>query len=182
MSQMVAIQLEIPDDLARFRLPSGVNTRLQELLDRQDSGKRLTAAERKARGWSTSPRCFRCSGCGWNRPVAVERRGHERHSRSLTSTGRVASGKPMQYCHLAQKGQEATFHVDHILPKAVGGRTTAANLALACVSCSLRKEARRSLQSNRIPTEELPCFIPPPAVARPLSLGRISSCRANADG
>jgi len=47
MPQMVAIQLEVPDDLARFRLPPGVNTRLQELLDRQDSGKRLTAAERK---------------------------------------------------------------------------------------------------------------------------------------
>ena len=47
MSQMVAIQLEVPDDLARFRLPPGVNIRLQELLDRQDSGKRLTSAERK---------------------------------------------------------------------------------------------------------------------------------------
>ena len=47
MSQIVAIQMEVPDDLARFKLPSGVNTRLQELLDRQDSGKRLTAAERK---------------------------------------------------------------------------------------------------------------------------------------
>jgi len=33
MPQMVAIQLEVPDDLARFRLPPGVNTRLQELLD-----------------------------------------------------------------------------------------------------------------------------------------------------
>ena len=51
MPQMVAIQLEVPDDLARFRLPPGVNTRLQELLDRQDSGKRLTPSERKeARG------------------------------------------------------------------------------------------------------------------------------------
>ena len=47
MSQMVAIKLEVPDDLARFRLPPGVNIRLQELLDRQDSGKRLTSAERK---------------------------------------------------------------------------------------------------------------------------------------
>ena len=47
MSQMVAIQLEVPDDLARFRLPPGVNIRLQKLLERQDSGKRLTTAERK---------------------------------------------------------------------------------------------------------------------------------------
>lgn len=47
MSQMVAIQLEVPDDLARFRLPPAVDTRLQVLLDRQDSGERLTTAERK---------------------------------------------------------------------------------------------------------------------------------------
>jgi hypothetical protein len=47
MSQMVTIKLDVPDDLARFRLPPAVNTRLQELLDRQDSGKRLTPAERK---------------------------------------------------------------------------------------------------------------------------------------
>lgn len=47
MSQAVAILIEVPDDLAQFRLPRGVNSRLQELLNRQDSGKRLTAAERK---------------------------------------------------------------------------------------------------------------------------------------
>ena len=47
MSQTVAIKLEVPNDLARFRLPPGVNSRLQELLDRQDGGKRLTSAERK---------------------------------------------------------------------------------------------------------------------------------------
>jgi hypothetical protein len=49
-----------------------------------------------------------------------------------------------EYCGLAQEGQEATFHLDHISPKASGGPTTAENLALARVSCSLRKEARRS--------------------------------------
>ena len=47
-------------------------------------------------------------------------------------------------CGLAQEGQEAKFHVDHIAPVSAGGRTTARNLALARVSCSLRKEARRS--------------------------------------
>ena len=47
MPHVVAIELEMPDDLARFRLPLAVNKRLQALLDRQDSGARLTAAERK---------------------------------------------------------------------------------------------------------------------------------------
>ena len=47
MSHVVAIELEMPNDLARFRLPLAVNKRLQELLDRQDRGERLTSAERK---------------------------------------------------------------------------------------------------------------------------------------
>lgn len=48
-----------------------------------------------------------------------------------------------EYCGLAQAGQEATFHVDHVTPVAAGGETTLDNLALACVSCSLRKGARQ---------------------------------------
>ena len=46
MSQVVSIQLEMPGDLAHFRLPPGVDARLQELLDRQDRGDALSAAER----------------------------------------------------------------------------------------------------------------------------------------
>jgi hypothetical protein len=45
---------------------------------------------------------------------------------------------------LAQDGQEATFHIDQIGPRATSGPTVADNLAFACVSCSLRKAARRS--------------------------------------
>ena len=56
---------------------------------------------------------------------------------------RRADGR-CEYCGLAQAGQEATFHVDHVIPQSTGGPTAADNLALACVSCSLRKEARRS--------------------------------------
>jgi hypothetical protein len=48
-----------------------------------------------------------------------------------------------EYCRLAQAGQEAIFHVDHVVPKAASGATAAENLALACVSCSLRKGARQ---------------------------------------
>lgn len=49
-----------------------------------------------------------------------------------------------EYCGLSQAGQEATFHIDHVLPRVDGGPTTLENLALACVSCSLRKGARRT--------------------------------------
>jgi hypothetical protein len=47
MSQVVAIELEVPDDLAGFQLPPGVQTRLQALLDRQDHGATLSTAERQ---------------------------------------------------------------------------------------------------------------------------------------
>lgn len=47
MSNMVSFELDVPDDLAKFRLPKGVHARLQELLDRQDRGEPLTAAERR---------------------------------------------------------------------------------------------------------------------------------------
>jgi hypothetical protein len=49
-----------------------------------------------------------------------------------------------EYCLLAQVGQEATFHIDHIVPEAHAGETAEANLALACISCSLRKGARQT--------------------------------------
>ena len=56
---------------------------------------------------------------------------------------RRAAGR-CEYCELAQEGQEATFHIDHVVPVAAGGQTSLDNLALACVSCSLRKAARQT--------------------------------------
>jgi hypothetical protein len=52
------------------------------------------------------------------------------------------AGNRCEYCGLSQLGQEATFHIDHIIPVAENGPTVSENLALACVSCSLRKGAR----------------------------------------
>jgi HNH endonuclease len=54
------------------------------------------------------------------------------------------AGNRCEYCGLAQAGQEALFHVDHVKPVDAGGKTVLENLALACVSCSLRKGARRT--------------------------------------
>jgi hypothetical protein len=47
MSQTIALELLIPDDMAGFRLPPGVDERLTLLLDRQDGGRRLSKAERQ---------------------------------------------------------------------------------------------------------------------------------------
>jgi hypothetical protein len=47
MPKSVDVHLQMPDDLSRLRLPAGVDTRLQQLLDRQDQGMPLTTAERE---------------------------------------------------------------------------------------------------------------------------------------
>jgi hypothetical protein len=56
----------------------------------------------------------------------------------------LRAGQRCEYCRLSQLGQEAAFHIDHVRPRAAGGPTTADNLALACVSCSLRKWAKQT--------------------------------------
>lgn len=47
MTQQVLVEIEMPAALNRFKLPSGVNARLQKLLDRQDHGETLSASERR---------------------------------------------------------------------------------------------------------------------------------------
>lgn len=64
-----------------------------------------------------------------------------------------------EYCGLAQVGQEATFHIDHVLPVSADGPTTEENLALACTSCSLRKEARRTA-ADPMTGRKVPLFHP----------------------
>ena len=64
-------------------------------------------------------------------------------SQSLHAEVVGRAGNRCEYCQLAQAGQEATFHVDHVTPRVAGGMTISSNLALACVSCSLRKGAKR---------------------------------------
>lgn len=51
-----------------------------------------------------------------------------------------------EYCGLSQLGQADTFHIDHVIPVVAGGSTTAENLALACVSCSLYKGGRQDVE------------------------------------
>ncbi|MBI5385329.1 MAG: HNH endonuclease [Verrucomicrobia bacterium] len=64
-----------------------------------------------------------------------------------------------EYCGLAQVAQEATFHADHVIPVSAGGRTALENLALACVSCSLRKGARQTAIDPHT-SREFPLFNP----------------------
>jgi hypothetical protein len=64
-----------------------------------------------------------------------------------------------EYCGLSQRGQAATFHVDHIFPVSAGGQTASDNLALACVGCSLHKAARVTVP-DPLTNELIPIFHP----------------------
>lgn len=71
----------------------------------------------------------------------------------------LRAGNRCEYCRLSQLGQEAAFHMDHVIPRAAGGPTTAGNLALACVSCSLRKWANQTAVDPDT-GDEVPLFNP----------------------
>ncbi len=43
----VLVELDLPRDWRKFRLPRALHDRLQELLDRQDQVRRLSARERR---------------------------------------------------------------------------------------------------------------------------------------
>lgn len=69
------------------------------------------------------------------------------------------AGNRCEYCLLSQLGQEATFHIDHAIPVVAGGPTTLDNLALACVSCSLRKGSKQNAPDGAAGAET-PLFNP----------------------
>lgn len=69
------------------------------------------------------------------------------------------AGNRCEYCGLSQAGQEAVFHIDHIIPSSAGRDDDPQNLALACVSCSLRKGARQHLPDPET-QESIPVFNP----------------------
>ena len=47
MTRSVVIELDLPKDWQRFRLPRALDERLQELLDKQDLEGKLTRRERR---------------------------------------------------------------------------------------------------------------------------------------
>lgn len=47
MTQRALVKIEMPFSVEQFKLPKGVNKRLQDLLDRQDKGEKLSSAEKK---------------------------------------------------------------------------------------------------------------------------------------
>ena len=58
----------------------------------------------------------------------------------------LRAGQRCEYCQRSQLGQEATFHIDHVVPRAAGGPATADNLALASVSPTSGANTTRTSQ------------------------------------
>jgi hypothetical protein len=52
------------------------------------------------------------------------------------------AGGRCEYCRMHQSLQGATFHVEHVVPRAAGGSSELENLAWACPACNLRKSDR----------------------------------------
>ncbi len=46
-----------------------------------------------------------------------------------------------EYCRAPQMVIGQTFHIDHIVPKAERGKTSAENLCLACAHCNIAKSS-----------------------------------------
>lgn len=47
MARSVVIEVELPAAVRQFRFPKALDRRLQDLLDKQDRGEKLTPAERQ---------------------------------------------------------------------------------------------------------------------------------------
>ena len=69
------------------------------------------------------------------------------------------AGERCEYCHLPKRGQVATFPIDHILPRGMGGETALENLALACPHCNAHKWAYTSARDPDS-GESVPLFNP----------------------
>ncbi len=67
---------------------------------------------------------------------------------SWAETMRLAEGRAggrCEYCRMHQSLQGATFHVEHIRPRAEGGSDDLDNLAWACPGCNLKKSNRQTI-------------------------------------
>lgn len=52
------------------------------------------------------------------------------------------AGGACEYCRLLQAAAGVTFHIEHVLPRSMGGKTALSNLALSCPGCNLTKSER----------------------------------------
>ena len=57
----------------------------------------------------------------------------------LRALAEQRAGGRCEYCHAPQHVCGYRFHLDHILPKSLGGSDLLTNLSFSCASCNLAK-------------------------------------------
>lgn len=63
---------------------------------------------------------------------------------ALAAQVRTLAAGRCAFCQSAEALMGVTFEIDHIIPLAAGGTTSAANLCLSCPTCNRYKAARTS--------------------------------------
>jgi hypothetical protein len=58
------------------------------------------------------------------------------------------AGGACEYCRLLQDATGMTFHIEHVIPRILGGPTILTNLALSCPGCNLAKGQRISAEDS----------------------------------
>ncbi len=72
---------------------------------------------------------------------------------------RSRSNDRCEYCGLHQETQDATFHIEHIIPRKRGGSSNLDNLANSCVSCNFAKKVQISAR-DPVSGDIVPLFHP----------------------
>lgn len=80
-------------------------------------------------------------------------------SRALDQQVRDRAAGRCEYCRMHQSIQGATFHIEHVIPRSIGGADDLNNLVLACPSCNLHKSNRVGASDPKT-GEVVPLFHP----------------------
>ena len=65
------------------------------------------------------------------------------------------AGGVCEYCRLLEAATGVTFHLEHVVPRSLGGETSLDNLALSCPGCNLAKADRVDGLDHRRETQPL---------------------------
>ena len=87
------------------------------------------------------------------------------------------AGDVCEYCLLPQDSQEATFHVDHIVPRSQDGANSWENVVCCCLKCNVRKGGRTPVQAGMKLIKEPVKPRHNPALTIKVSDGRYASWR-----
>lgn len=78
---------------------------------------------------------------------------------TLRALVRVRDHRRCVYCLTTEENCGLRMHIDHIVPEAVGGPTSADNLCAACFSCNVAKSAQQTA-ADPLTSEMVPLFHP----------------------